>query len=271
MPFITLDQSPLNEGVRPVEIHYREIGSRVPLIFLHGGWGYEVYPFDRQIEAFRNDFRILIPDRSGYGRSMRINEMAVDFHRRAAAEMMRFRDALDIERALLWVHSDGAVIAALMGLTTPARIAGIVLEAFHYYRAKPGSRGFFETMADDPTQLGQRVCSALENDHGEEYWRKIILMNGRAWLAIADQSREPKQDLYDGRLSELSVPTIFIHGAGDPRTEPDELDAIRAQLPAMPMHVIANGGHAPHSQASVAAECNRIAGEFLREFVGQDL
>jgi pimeloyl-ACP methyl ester carboxylesterase len=267
VPIVTLDQSPLNEGVRPVEIHYREVGNAVPLVFLHGGWGYEVYPFDRQIEAFKNEFRILIPDRSGYGRSMQVNNLPVDFHRRAATEMSRFLDALDIDRAVLWGHSDGAVIAALMGLTTPERVAGIILEAFHYYRAKPGSRAFFETMAGDPNQLGERVCTALAHDHGEAYWQKIILMNGRAWLAIADQSRAPKQDLYEGRLDELSVPTIFIHGASDPRTEPDELDAVRAQLPGVPMHMIQNGGHAPHSQSSVATECNRIAGEFLREFV----
>jgi len=265
VPFITLDESPLNPGAHPVEIHYRETGSGPPLIFLHGGWGYEVYPFDRQIEALSHDFRILIPDRSGYGRSTGINAMPGDFHRRAATEMTGFLDALKIERAVLWGHSDGAVIATLMGLTVPERVAGIILEAFHFYRVKPGSRGFFETMAGDPAQLGARVCETLARDHGEDYWQKLILMNGRAWLAIANESRDPKQDLYDGRLSELTVPTIFLHGSSDPRTEPDELAAVQARLPQVPMHIIQNAGHAPHSQNSVAAECNRIAGEFLRE------
>jgi pimeloyl-ACP methyl ester carboxylesterase len=264
---ISINESPLIPGVTPVEIHYREFGNGMPLIFLHGGWGYEVYPFDSQIEAFGADFRILIPDRSGYGRSMRIGAMAVDFHRRAAVEMANFLDALDIERAILWGHSDGAVIATLMGLVSPERYAGIILEAFHFYRVKPGSREFFETMAHDPDMLGERVCAALARDHGEDYFRDLIINNGNAWLRIAEESEHAKQDLYDGRLGDLSAPTLFIHGSADPRTEPGELDAVRQQFNFAQMHIIEGGGHSPHSQKSAASECNQIAGDFLRKLI----
>src|SRR5690349_5376515 len=72
LPHISIDRSPLVPGLSPVEIHYREWGDGAPLVFLHGGWGYQVYPFDRQIEAFGDRFRIIAPDRSGYGRSPRI-------------------------------------------------------------------------------------------------------------------------------------------------------------------------------------------------------
>ena len=268
MPFISINESPLMPGVAPVKIHYREYGNGTPLIFLHGGWGYEVYPFDNQIGAFGDDFRILIPDRSGYGRSMRIGAMPVDFHRRAAVEMTSLLDALKIERALLWGHSDGAVIATMMGLRSPDRFAGIILEAFHLYRAKPGSREFFETMSHSPDMLGERVCAALARDHGEDYFRDLIINNGRAWLRLAEESNHPKQDLYDGRLGELSVPTLFIHGGADPRTEPDEFDRVRQQFKSARVHMIEGGGHSPHSQKSAASECNRVAGDFLRRVIG---
>lgn len=263
MPFTNINESPLVPDTTPVTIHYREAGNGYPLIFLHGGWGYEVYPFDSQMQAFGNEYRILIPDRSGYGRSQRLHELPVDFHRRAAVEMTRWLDALKIERPVLWGHSDGAVIAALMGLETPERLAGVILEAFHLLRVKPRSREFFETMAGNPERLGERVCAALVSDHGEDYWRELILMNGTAWLRLAEESRDAAQDLYDGRLHELRVPTLFIHGDGDPRTEPGELEAVRRQLPDARMAIISDAGHSPHSQRSVAAEVNRIAGEFL--------
>jgi pimeloyl-ACP methyl ester carboxylesterase len=269
MPITSINESPLTPGVSPVSIYYRESGRGAPLVFLHGGWGYEVYPFDRQIEAFADEFKITIPDRTGYGRSMRINSMPVDFHRRAAVETFRLLEALNIERPVLWGHSDGAVIATMMGLSAPDLLSGIILEAVHYYRVKPGSREFFETMARQPDQLGERVCSALARDHGEDYWQKIILNNGRSWLKIADESSNDKQDLYDGNLSTLSVPAILIHGSHDPRTEPDELDAVRRQLEHVPVHIIEGGGHAPHSQASVASECNRVAGQFLSDIIGK--
>jgi pimeloyl-ACP methyl ester carboxylesterase len=176
---------------------------------------------------------------------------------------MRLLGALHVERPVLWGHSDGAVIAAKVGLTSPDRISGLILEAFHFYRAKPGSREFFEVMADDPGLLGERVASTLAREHGEDYWRKLIVINGNAWLGIADQATHPKHDLYDGKLSQLRVPTLFIHGSRDPRTEPGELDAVRAQLPSARIEIIEDGGHSPHSESASAAESNRVASEFL--------
>src|SRR5437660_156251 len=80
----------------PARIYYRDTGAGAPLVFLHGGWGYEVYPFDRQIAALSGKFRILIPDRSGYGRSSPIASLPADFHSRAVVETQRFLDALHI-------------------------------------------------------------------------------------------------------------------------------------------------------------------------------
>ncbi len=267
MPFVTIDESPLAPDVSPVEIYYREMGCETgagaPIVFLHGGWGYEVYPFDRQIDAFGDRCRILIPDRTGYGRSARLSHVPTDFHRRAAIETTALLDALHLERPVLWGHSDGAVIAALMGLAAPDRISGVILEAFHFYRSKPGSREFFEVMAGDPGLLGERVAATLAGEHGEDYWRKLIVINGNAWLRIAEEATHDKHDLYDGKLSQLQVPTLFIHGSRDPRTEPGEIDAVRAQLPNARIGIIEGGGHSPHSESASAGECNRIALEFL--------
>ena len=267
MPFVTIGESPLAQDRSPVEIHYREAGSGPPLLFLHGGWGYEVYPFDRQIEEFRNRFRILIPDRTGYGRSQRLSHIPSDFHARAAIETMSLLDALQIERPVLWGHSDGAVIAAKIGLAAPDRISGLILEAFHFYRVKPGSREFFEVMAGDPGLLGERVDGTLSSDHGEDYWRKLIVMNGSAWLALADEATHSKQDLYDGKLSDLRPRMLFIHGSRDPRTEPGEIEAVRSQLPGARIEIIEGGGHSPHSESASAAESSRIAREFLESIV----
>jgi len=247
----------------PVELHYREAGSGSPIVVLHGGWGYEVYPFDQQIDAFGDRFRILIPDRTGYGRSPHLSEVPIDFHERAAVETMRLLDALHIERPVLWGHSDGAVIAAKMGLAAPDRISGLILEAFHFYRVKPGSREFFEVMAGDPALLGERVAGTLAREHGEDYWRKLIVINGNAWLGIADEATHSGHDLYDGKLSELRVATLFIHGSRDPRTEPGELDAVRDQLPNARIEIIESGGHSPHSESASASRSNRAAREFL--------
>lgn len=263
MPFVNISHSPLAPGVSPVLIHYREAGRGRPLLFLHGGWGYGIYPFDKQMEVFVGRHRIIIPDRSGYGRSARTEgDFPTDFHSRAAGETLSVIDALGVESAVLWGHSDGAVIAAMMGLLSPARFRGLILEAFHFYRAKASSRAFFESIAVNPVAVGEKACQCLALDHGEG-WPEVIRRNGRAWLEIARQATRPKEDLFGGRLAELTVPTLFIHGSLDPRTEAGELDAVRESLPKATFGVIEGGRHSPHSESGAADQCNRLAGEFL--------
>src|SRR5207237_1445730 len=143
----------------------------------------------------------------------RIEGLPADFHQRAAVETASFLDALGIEEAILWGHSDGAVIAVLMGLTAPSRFSGLILEAFHYMCAKTGSRDFFQTMVSAPENFGERVYKTLESEYGDRYWRNILEYGGRAWLRIIEGGKE--KDLYGGRLSKLSVPALFIHGSRD--------------------------------------------------------
>lgn len=264
MAFSSLQTSPLIPGVSPVEIYYRDEGSGAPLIFLHGGWGYAMYPCNRQIAALRKRYRIIIPDRPGYGRSTPLaSEVPSDFHYRAAADTLSFMDSLSIERACLWGHSDGAVIGAIVGFTAPHRVSGLILEAFHYYRTKLSSRVFFETLANQPEALGAELRERFAREHGADYWRQLIPSHAKAWLEIAQESNGPTDDLYLGRLHEIAAPTLLIHGLLDPRTEPGELDAIKRELPHCEMRILDDGAHSPHSEGATAALVTTIADEFL--------
>jgi pimeloyl-ACP methyl ester carboxylesterase len=70
--------------------------------------------------------------------------------------------------------------------------------------------------------------------------------------------------LYDGRLGEIKVPTLFLHGSLDPRTEPGEMERVSNELPGATMGFVGNGKHSPHSEEAAFEECNAIAGEFLK-------
>jgi pimeloyl-ACP methyl ester carboxylesterase len=263
MPTLELAASPHASGLRPVTIHYREYGSGAPLLFLHGGWGYGIYPFDRQIEAFGKQFRIVITDRSGYGHSTRLTGgTPLNFHALAAEETVAVLDALGIRKAVLWGHSDGSVIAAMMGVRFPERCERLILEAFHFLKKKPRSRGFFERFASHAEDLGVGTQSLLSADHGEDDWQRVVQRNCGAWLRIADAARQG-EDLYDKRLGELTIPTLFVHGRLDPRTEPYEMDCVSAALPQATIKFIENGMHSPHSEEAAYAECNRVVEKFL--------
>jgi pimeloyl-ACP methyl ester carboxylesterase len=265
MPFVELKSSPHAREVAPVPIHYQDEGSGKPVVFLHGGWGYGVYPINRQIEELNGQIRFLIPDRSGHGRSARFSgPLPIDFHQRAADETLLVLDALGVERAVLWGHSDGAVIAAKIGLAAPERCERLILEAFHFYRNKPASREiFFQRFTDHPGRVSEKLAKLLATDHGPQHWENVVQRNCRVWLQLAEQSAPAGEDLYDGRLSELRVPVTFIHGRGDPRTEPGEMKRVQESLPHADVHFIEAGRHSPHSEEASWQECNHV----LRDLV----
>jgi len=273
MPFASLSSSPLTPGTSPLEIFYREEGEGPPLVLLHGGWGYSLNPFNRQIEKLRNGFRVICPDRSGYGRSThssRSADLPIDFHYRAATETLSLLDLLGIERAFLWGHSDGAVIAAIIGFTALERVRGLVLEAFHLRRVKPGSRELFETLADEPETLGTELCERFALEFGREDWRKFITSHAKVWLQIGLESSGPADDLYRGRLHEIRAPTLFLHGRLDPRTEPGELNAVSRQLPQAEMRILEGAAHSPHSERASADLVTELAKEFLTRHLTEE-
>ncbi len=265
MPYIHLKRSPLVPNRRSVTIHYRTEGQGIPLVFLHGGWGYCVYPLDYQIPRLRDHFRFLIPDRCGYGRSTHMTtELPINFHQKAAKETLRFLDELNIKSAFFWGHSDGAVIGAWIGLMEPKRVRGLVLEAFHFYRAKPQSLEFYKMEATDPDKLPPALCEKLAVEHGKRYWKTVVKNGGRVWLRIGEQSSSPTEDLYRGTLGGLIMPALVIQGGKDPRTEPSEISAVKRALPEANIQILAAGYHSPHSEKLTEVRTTRIVQRFLQ-------
>ena len=204
----------------------------------------------------------MVPDRTGYGKSSKQAIWSLDFHQRAAEEMLAFLDALGIAHAIVWGHSDGAVIAAWMGLKAPERCRALILESLHYLRVKPRSREFFSTLARNPDVLGPTLKAILARDHGEEHWRDVIRGDSKAWeeIAAADVAHP---DLFQGRLAELRMPVALIHGELDPRTEPGELKAVQSELPAASLYEIPGAQHCPH--ADRVEVCDRVVREIVEK------
>ena len=261
MPFLDFE-TPMLPGL-PSRIHVRDVGAGPPIVVLHSGWGWEAYSFDAQLVALAAEFRVVAPDRAGYGASPRLPTLPDDYHRLYAQECLGVMDALGIERAALWGHSDGAVVAAFMAMEAPGRIRGVVLEAFHFWRAKSASRPFFDAASSSPEDFGPDKVEALRRDHGEPRWREIIGDGARAWLRIISRGEREGGDLYDGRLGEVTCPVLLLHGVHDPRTEPGEIEAARDALPDARIAWL-QSGHAPHSSESAGTEATRLAAEFLR-------
>ena len=56
---------------------------------------------------------------------------------------------------------------------------------------------------------------------------------------------------------------VVAHGEADPRTEPGELDAVRASLPTAQLALLPGAGHSPHSERSAAEAVTELIARFL--------
>lgn len=107
-------------------IHYVEAGDGPPILFVHGlgasQFHFSVPLFDR----LKGDFRLIALDRPGSGYSTRPGDGPATPCEQAAF-IVRFLDALGIDRPLVVGHSLGGAIALALALDHPARVAGLVL------------------------------------------------------------------------------------------------------------------------------------------------
>ncbi len=261
MPTVLLPRSPLAPDRSPAPVHVAERGAGPAVVLLHGGWGGEAYPWDAAVAALAPRHRVLAPDRTGYGRSGRLEALPRGFHRLMAEETLAVLDALGIESAAFWGHSDGAVIAAWIAILAPRRTRAVVLEALHYVAAKRASIEFFRTAVEAPERFGDAVVDALRRDHGEA-WRGVVGAGGRAWLDLIAEGEGGRADLYEGRFGEIRAPALILHGRRDPRTEPGEIDAAVRALPSARIEWV-DASHSPHTSAAAGAQAIAAAAAFL--------
>jgi pimeloyl-ACP methyl ester carboxylesterase len=265
MPSVALESSPLAGG-KAVTISYRQEGQGPALVFLHGGWGYDIYPIDTA--TLSSAHSLVVPSRSGYGRSSSLEAFPSEFHYCAVIETLAVLDVLGIERAVWWGHSDGAVIAAMAAIHAPLRVEAVILEALHHFAAKPRSRSFFQRMAFEPESFSEGIRRTLAVEHGEHRWSDTVRHDGQAWLDLARGAASSRTDLYGGRLHEISRPALVVHGGCDPRTEPGELETILDALPDARLSFHAEAGHCPHAEASGDAVTRAVV-EFLGSLVAK--
>ena len=108
-----------------IQLHYREKGSGLPLILLHGNGENGNY-FEHQIAYFSRNYRVIAVDTRGHGKSPRgtapftISQFAEDLN--------AFLEEWKIERAVLLGFSDGANIAMRFAMKHQEKLLALILD-----------------------------------------------------------------------------------------------------------------------------------------------
>lgn len=107
-------------------IHYVDLGSGRPLFFIHG-LGADHAMFEPQIARFSGDYRVVVPDLRGNGRSSRLSGPAGTVLDRQCMDVIGIMDELRIDNAVFSGVSYGGVLGFHLALMHPERVAGLIV------------------------------------------------------------------------------------------------------------------------------------------------
>ena len=192
-------------------LYYTETGQGEPLILLHSG-GMNGAEWKPQLLALARNFRVIVPDHLGHGRSPMVAErLTVSDMGRAVLELM---DTLQLPRATLVGSSLGGAVSLWITLHHPERVARLVLYRVGYRKDEDSHAGT-RSMADPEYWRGVGLQGWLSDIHkpqgGPDAWKTVI---GRVADALAPATTEHAHDLEI--LKQIAQPTLLIVGDRDP-------------------------------------------------------
>ena len=246
-------------SINDITLHYTTHGQGEPLLLIHGGWGLSINGFHYQEKTLAHDYRLIIPDRRGYGQSTHAVSFDADFHWQHAADLLKLLDELKIDRVRVWGHSDGAVIGAIMAILAPDRLRALVFEGGHLYNHKTESTFQMQHIYADPNLLPETARVKLAQYHGQDRWPQVIRNWAGAWIELYRRAG----DLYRDRLAEIRCPTLIIHGAHDEHTPTSEMKELARRILSSRLVIFPDGGHSLHDQRETRAACTQLVQEFF--------
>jgi non-heme chloroperoxidase len=216
-----------------IHIFYKDWGSGQPIVFSHG-WPLSADDWDAQMMFFLNrGFRVIAHDRRGHGRSTQTADGHDMDH--YADDLAAVTAHLDLKNAIHVGHSTGggevvrylarhgesrvakaAIISAVPPLMvkTATNPGGLPKEVFDGFQAQVANNRsqFYRDVAAGPFYGYNRPGAKASEGVIQNWWRQG--MEGGA-KAHYDGIVAFSQTDFTRDLSEISVPTLVMHGEDD--------------------------------------------------------
>jgi proline iminopeptidase len=114
-------------AVNGQKLYYVTLGQGIPVIFLHGGLGFDHQYFRPFLDPLADSAQVVFYDHLGHGKSDRPVDFADLTFARLSSDCDALATALGFEKFVLVGHSYGGFIALDFALRYPRRLAGLVL------------------------------------------------------------------------------------------------------------------------------------------------
>lgn len=252
-------------GVRGGRIEIELHGDGPPLILLHG-WAMDRRVWKPQIDALSRHFRLIVPDRRGFGRSTAPPDLALE-----ADDLVVVRRALGLDRVAILAMSQAGRVALQFALAHPDSVWALVLQGVPLDGFHPEER------PEDAVPLDSFRALARSGNlpRVKALWRRHALMQLPPGIErdVADLT-----DCYEGRdlsavakpgshisiaerLSDIWAPSLIVTGEHDTPWRHLVGDALAYGLAYARRAVIPGGYHL--CNLSNSEDFNTLVTEFL--------
>ncbi len=261
-----------------LNIRYLEEGSGPEVLLLHGvslGSSADVWE-ENLAPLAAHGFKVIAVDQPGFGMSDNPRDHSVGYRQRF---VLKFMDALKIEKAHLVGHSQAGRIAVRLAFEDPARIARVVvlgtgslLPPLPGAERQAGPKEGEEGTTSEPTLDETRALLEANLFHHDlitpEALRKRHQMSlGKNFLAFCERTRAGQESEKDGmplwqRLDQLPIPLLMIYGSDDRGSAAERARLAKRRFPDLPLYVIDRCKHL--IQWDAASEFVALTAEFLK-------
>jgi pimeloyl-ACP methyl ester carboxylesterase len=257
----------------PIDTFYLDAGAGAPVVLLHGsGPGVSAWAnWQKTIPGLAAEFQVLAPDIVGYGATARPDDVHYSL-RTWTDHVLRFLDALGLERVSLIGNSLGGRIALALAEEHPDRIARMVL------MGSPGvgmtvTEGLKALRGYEPSPQNMRallldyfaVDRSIITDDLVRIRYEASVETYDAYRAMFFDPRHAGNDLAitEAQVRGIRTPALLVHGRED-KVVPAEVSWTMVNLlPQADLHVFARCGH--WTQIERAAEFTELVAAFLRD------
>lgn len=205
-----------HDGAR---IWYATYGSGKPVILLHGGlghsgnWGYQVPAL------VSSGYQAVVIDSRGHGRSTR-DERPFRYEL-MASDVLVVMDALHIRQAGLVGWSDGAVIALILAMQTPARVAGVF-----FFGCNMDPSG-----AKEITELSPILARCLSR-HAQDYAQLSATPDQfEAFSKAVSLMMQTEPNYSANDLAQIRVPVAIVQSEYDEFIKPEHAEYLARTIP----------------------------------------
>ena len=240
-----------------IQLYYEIHGDGQPLVLI-SGLGYTLWQWRRMAPLLADHFQVITFDNRGVGQSDKpVGPYSAQL---LAADTAGLLDVLGVEKAVVMGHSMGGFIAQAMALGFPHKLDKLILCSTNFGgpRHVPTTQEAMKILTDVTADAMTRFKNGLavstapgwaeKNPEMVEEWTKWRLVNPihpaayQAQLAIG-LSLYPEAAAFEGRLSNVKVPTLILASEHDKVVPPENASLLAGRIADSKVVILPDAGH----------------------------